>query len=112
MILVTVGTSGEPFDRLLESVAPLTAGEEVVVQHGASAVRPPGAECVAFLEYSELLDRMRRARAVVTHAGVGSIMAALSVGKRPFVVPRRRALGEAVDDHQVELAAGWARPAS
>jgi UDP-N-acetylglucosamine transferase subunit ALG13 len=59
---------------------------------------------VAFLEYAELLEYMRRARAVVTHAGVGSIMASLSVGKRPFVVPRRRELGEAVDDHQSELA--------
>ena len=105
MILVTVGTSTEPFDRLLDAVAPVAAGEEeVVVQHGASAVRPAGAECVAFLGYDELLDQMRRARAIVTHAGVGSIIAARLAGKRPFVVPRRRELGEAVDDHQFELA--------
>jgi UDP-N-acetylglucosamine transferase subunit ALG13 len=104
MIFVTVGTSTQPFDRLVEGVPPLAATEEVVVQYGASAIRPAGAECVAFLEYAEMLDHMRDARAVVTHAGVGSIMAALSVGKRPFVVPRRRDLGEAVDDHQLELA--------
>lgn len=104
MILVTVGTSDQPFDRLLDSVAPLSEREEVIVQHGASAVRPPGADCVAFLRYDDLLDRMRQARAIVTHAGVGSIMAARLVGKRPFVVPRLRDLGEAVDDHQLELA--------
>ena len=104
MIFVTVGTSTQPFDRLVEGVAVLAETEEVVVQCGASAARPAGAECVTFVEYAELLEYMRRARAVVTHAGVGSIMASLSVGKRPFVVPRRRELGEAVDDHQLELA--------
>lgn len=105
MIFVTVGTSTQPFDRLLEGVASFADGdEEVVVQYGASAVRPAGAECVAFLGYDEQLEHMRRARAIVTHAGVGSIIAARLVGKRPFVVPRLRELGEAVDDHQLELA--------
>ncbi len=104
MILVTVGTSNQPFDRLLSSVTKLGASEDVIVQYGASAVRPAGAECIAFLGYEVLLEHMREARAVVTHAGVGSIMAALSVGKRPLVVPRLRRLGEAVDDHQLELA--------
>jgi exopolysaccharide biosynthesis glucuronosyltransferase PssE len=105
MIFVTVGTSTQPFDRLLDGVASFAVGnEEVVVQYGASAVRPTGAECVAFLGYDEQLEHMRRARAIVTHAGVGSIIAARLVGKRPFVVPRLRELGEAVDDHQLELA--------
>jgi UDP-N-acetylglucosamine transferase subunit ALG13 len=105
MIFVTVGTSTQPFDRLLEGVASFADGdEEVVVQYGASALRPTGAECVAFLGYDEQLEHMRRARAIVTHAGVGSIIAARLVGKRPIVVPRLRELGEVVDDHQLELA--------
>ena len=105
MIFVTVGTSTQPFDRLLDGVASFADGdEEVVVQYGASAVRPMGAQCVAFLGYDEQLEHMRRARAIVTHAGVGSIIAARLMGKRPFVVPRLRELGEAVDDHQLELA--------
>lgn len=105
MILVTVGTSTEPFDRLLDSIAEVADGKErIIVQHGASAVRPAGADCVAFLDYDELLEHMRQARAIVTHAGVGSILAARLAGKRPLVVPRRRELGEAVDDHQLELA--------
>jgi UDP-N-acetylglucosamine transferase subunit ALG13 len=48
---------------------------------------------------------VRRARAIVTHAGVGSVMLALANGKRPIVMARRRSCGEAVDDHQVDLAA-------
>jgi UDP-N-acetylglucosamine transferase subunit ALG13 len=44
----------------------------------------------------------------VTHAGVGSVIVALSAGKRPVVVPRRRSLGEAVDDHQLQLGRRFA----
>jgi UDP-N-acetylglucosamine transferase subunit ALG13 len=44
----------------------------------------------------------------VTHAGVGSILSARRAGHVPLVVPRRRALGEHVDDHQVRFAAWMA----
>jgi UDP-N-acetylglucosamine transferase subunit ALG13 len=41
---------------------------------------------------------------VVTHAGIGSLILALTHGKHPIVMPRRHALGESVDDHQVAFA--------
>ena len=104
MIFVTVGTNEAPFDRLVSGVSGLAGREEVVVQHGASAVRPEGATCIDFLPFDELVELVRRARVVVTHAGVGSIMVALSQGKRPIVVPRLGRFGEAVDDHQVTFA--------
>ena len=50
-----------------------------------------------------MVDAVRRARVVITHAGVGSVMVALANGKRPVVVPRRKSFGEAVDDHQLQL---------
>jgi UDP-N-acetylglucosamine transferase subunit ALG13 len=104
-VLVTVGTNEAPFDRLLEAVSGLDlGGERVIVQHGASAVRPAGAECVDFLPYDELDDLTRRARAVVCHGGIGSVAVALAHGRRPIVVPRLRRHGEAVDDHQVPFA--------
>ena len=56
-----------------------------------------------------MVETMRSARVVVTHAGVGSVMVALSTGKRPVVVPRRKRLGEAVDDHQLQLGRRFAR---
>ena len=40
----------------------------------------------------------------MTHAGVGSILVALSAGRKPVVVPRLKQFGEAVDDHQLALA--------
>jgi UDP-N-acetylglucosamine transferase subunit ALG13 len=104
VIFVTVGTNEAPFDRLLHWLDRLQPAEELVVQHGASAVRPVNAACLEFLPFEELVDYVRKARVVVTHAGVGSIMVALAEGKRPVVVPRLRRHGEAVDDHQVDLA--------
>lgn len=103
MIFVTVGTNEAPFDRLLSALEAGVGEEELVVQHGPSRIRPAGATCVEFLAYDELVDAVRKARVVVAHAGVGSIMTALSLGKRPVVVPRLRRFGEAVDDHQLSL---------
>jgi beta-1,4-N-acetylglucosaminyltransferase len=101
MILVTVGSTYYPFDRLVRAVERLSVHEEIVVQHGTSAVRPVRATCVDFLPFEAFVDHVRSAHTVITHGGVGSIMVALANGKRPLVVPRLRRFGEAVDDHQV-----------
>jgi UDP-N-acetylglucosamine transferase subunit ALG13 len=103
MIFVTVGTNEAPFDRLLAAFEAGVGDEELLVQHGPSRIRPAGATCVEFLSYDELVEAVARARVVVMHAGVGSIMTALGNGKRPVVVPRLRRFGEAVDDHQLSL---------
>lgn len=104
MILVTIGTS-EPFDRLLAALEHLPRDEELVLQCGTSAlVGPHWARRVDYLGADELAAEMRSARAIVMHAGVGSIITALEQGRRPIVVPRLRRYGEAVDDHQLALA--------
>lgn len=104
MIFVTVGTNEAHFDRLLHALDALPGGEEFIVQHGPSPVRPRGAVCVDFVPFDELVQHVRRARVVITHAGVGSIMVCLANGRRPVVMARRHENGEAVDDHQVALA--------
>ena len=103
MIFVSVGTNEARFDRLLHAVAELGLDEEVVVQHGHSARDsiPPARQLVDFLPFEGIVDTVRRSRVVVTHAGVGSVMVSLANGKRPIVVPRRKAFAEAVDDHQL-----------
>jgi UDP-N-acetylglucosamine transferase subunit ALG13 len=104
MIFVTVGTNEARFDRLLEIVAALDLDEELVIQYGhSSPIGSHNAKLVNFLPFERMVETIRRARVVVAHAGVGSIMVALGNGKRPIVVPRRKALGEAVDDHQLQL---------
>ena len=104
MILVTIGTNEQPFDRLVSAAAGLDGLESLVVQHGSSRVPHGRGEWLDFVSFEELSERMRAARVVVCHAGVGSIMLARRCGKRPIVVPRRLHLGEAVDDHQLPIA--------
>lgn len=104
MILVTVGTNEQPFDRLVRAAAQLETDEPLLVQYGSSRVPHGAGEWVDFLSFEDLAARAREARVVVCHAGVGSIMMARRCGHRPIVVPRRHNLGEAVDDHQLTLA--------
>lgn len=104
MILVTTGSSGGPFDRLLSVIERFDVDEEIVVQHGPSALRPGGTVCVDYVPFDELSRLVSRARVVVSHAGVGSILLCMSHGHRPVVVPRLARFGEVVDDHQLELA--------
>jgi UDP-N-acetylglucosamine transferase subunit ALG13 len=109
MIFVTVGTNEARFERLLRAVAALRTDEEIVVQHGHTPpIERQNCRLVDFLPFEDVVETMRNARVVVTHAGVGSVMVALSAGKRPVVVPRRKSLGEAVDDHQLQLGRRFA----
>lgn len=104
MILVTTGTNGAPFDRLIEAVERLPRDERLVVQHGPSTLRPPGSECFEYVSFSELVELVREARVVITHGGVGSILVALMNDKKPIVVPRLPAFREIVDGHQRDLS--------
>jgi UDP-N-acetylglucosamine transferase subunit ALG13 len=105
MIFVSVGTHEAPFDRMLRAVYDLALDEELVVQHGPSNVRGARAAVQAeYFSFEEVVGHIRRARAVVMHAGVGSVMISLANGKRPIVMARRQEFGEHVDDHQLELA--------
>jgi exopolysaccharide biosynthesis glucuronosyltransferase PssE len=109
MIFVSVGTNEARFDRLLRAVAALPLDEELVVQHGHSGpIERPGSELIDFLSFEEMVATIRRARVVVTHAGVGSVMVSLANGKCPVVVPRLKSFGEAVDDHQLQLGRRFA----
>jgi UDP-N-acetylglucosamine transferase subunit ALG13 len=103
MIVVTIGTNEQPFDRLIRAARALDS-DELLVQYGSSREPHGRGEWVEFLSFDELAERAREARAVVCHAGVGSIMLARRCGHTPIVMPRRHHLGEAVDDHQLFLA--------
>jgi UDP-N-acetylglucosamine transferase subunit ALG13 len=109
MILVSVGTNEQPFDRLVAAAGELAGPEPVIIQHGASRLRPPRADCREFMPFEEIEQLVGISRAFVCHAGVGSIGVALRLGRRPIVMARRVHLGEAVDDHQVPFALRLAR---
>ncbi|HLU48756.1 MAG TPA: glycosyltransferase, partial [Planctomycetota bacterium] len=62
-----------------------------------------------FLPFERMLELYQSSRITVTHAGTGSVMTSLRSGRMPIVVPRYAALGEHVDDHQVEFTEALAQ---
>lgn len=112
MIFVTVGTEQFSFDRLIRAadlVAEEFKPEAVFVQVGHGVSLPTRCQWVRFFAFDQLVEQIIRARVVISHAGVGSLLTCLRLGKVPILMPRRQHLGEHVDDHQVELATRMAQ---
>ena len=111
MILVTVGMHDAPFDRLVRAADEMASliEEPVVIQRGVSRYTPMFGQYVDFTGEIQMQAWMSQVRAVVSHAGAGSILSALKAGKPLVIVPRLRCFGESVDDHQLELATALAR---
>jgi UDP-N-acetylglucosamine transferase subunit ALG13 len=105
-VVVTLGTyRGYPFTRLVRRLLEVIPPEaEVLWQTGDTDVSGLGIAGHEAIPESDLSQAMREADVVVAHAGVGTALAALELGKCPLLVPRRVALGEHVDDHQVQIA--------
>jgi UDP-N-acetylglucosamine transferase subunit ALG13 len=106
MILVTVGTHPQGFERLVRAADELAhdLDERMVIQFGSSKHVPQHAEHFAFTSGEEMEGLMREARVVVAHAAAGTVLLALRECKPLVVVPRLRALHEIFDDHQRQLA--------
>lgn len=106
MIFVTVGTQ-LPFDRLLNAVddwARANPSQEIVAQTGVSNVTSPRVEALPFVDTARFRALVERADVLVAHAGMGSILTAIELGKPVVVMPRRAALGEHRNDHQLATA--------
>lgn len=113
MTFVTLGTQSFPFDRLLKLVDRLVAEgiirDKVFAQTGCSTYTPANYAHTDFLDPADYDRAMQEADLIIAHAGVGTIMSALSRGKRLIVVPRSQQYREHVDDHQSEIAEEFAR---
>lgn len=105
MIFVTTGTQ-LPFDRLIrfiDNVAP-QLNEDVVAQVHHSSYHPQNVKTVGFLPPDEFEKLFSEARLIVSHAGMGTILSALQLGKPIIVFPRIAALGEHRNEHQLATA--------
>lgn len=110
MIFVTVGTQ-LPFDRLARAVdawAGRRRASDVFAQIGPTPWRPVHMQWAAFLTADECRRRTIEASVVVAHAGMGSILTALELGKPIIVMPRRADLQEHRNDHQMATARWFA----
>jgi UDP-N-acetylglucosamine transferase subunit ALG13 len=100
-LVVTVGMSRYPFDRLLAGVAPVCREHQVFAQTGASRLSLP-CESKPFVPYPELVELLATADVVVCHAG-NVVRLIERLPKIPIVAARSSAFGEAANDHQVEF---------
>ena len=110
MIFVTVGTQ-LTFDRLIRAVddwAGQRGRSDVFAQIGPSAYKARHIQAMPFVSPKECLEKMRQADAIVAHAGMGSIIGALELGKPIVVMPRLARLGEHRNDHQLATARRFA----
>jgi UDP-N-acetylglucosamine transferase subunit ALG13 len=111
VIFVTVGAQ-MPFDRLVRAIDQwaLQRGRgDVFAQIGPTDYRPSHIEWTNFIEPAEFERRSRAARAIIAHAGTGSIITALQLGKPMVIMPRRSHLRETRNEHQVATATHFAR---
>lgn len=107
-VLVMVGLSrGLGFRRMIEAVASaLPDDANVTWQYGStdiSGLDLPG-RAESTIPNAELANILAISNVVVSHAGTGSVLSAMSTGHMPIVIPRDGRSGEHVDDHQSQLA--------
>jgi UDP-N-acetylglucosamine transferase subunit ALG13 len=106
LIFVAVGTQ-LPFDRLIRAVdawAGYRQRYDVVAQVGPTAYRATNIETFPFLDPKEFRRCVEEAELTVSHAGMGTIITALELGKNVVVMPRRAELLEHRNDHQLATA--------
>ena len=105
MILVTVGMTKFPFNRLLDfanKIAERYQDKKIVVQSGRGKLySKKNLDVKSYLAYDELVSLISKAEVVISHGGPATIYLCLKHGKKPLVMPRRKKFGEQVNDHQV-----------
>jgi UDP-N-acetylglucosamine transferase subunit ALG13 len=110
VIFVSVGTQ-LTFDRMIKAVdewAGLRGRKDVFAQVGPTNYTARHIEAVPFISPKDCMAKMRAADVIVAHAGMGSIIGALELGKPILIMPRRANLGEHRNDHQLATARRFA----
>lgn len=105
-LFVTLGTiSPYRFDALVDSVlATGLAGDDTVWQLGSTTRSDLPGTVVDYLSPGEFSRAATEADAVITHAGVGTLVEMLGLGVYPVMAVRRSRRREHVDDHQEQVA--------
>lgn len=107
MILVTLGTQDKSFIRLLETIQKAIElgyiNSEVVVQEGLTDFKSSDMKIFDFMTPEEFDSLIKKADLIITHGGVGTIIAALKVNKVVIAAPRLKEFGEHTNNHQIEI---------
>ena len=107
MIFVTLGTQDKPFVRLLEAVnKAVTDGiikDEVIVQAGCTKYLSDKMKLFDLIDRDKFDEYIEKCDLLITHGGVGSIIAGLKKGKKVISVARLAKFKEHVNDHQKQI---------
>lgn len=108
LILVCVGASEYKLDRLLIMIDELCDegvldGENIIAQIGGTDYKPRNYKSFALIGRDDFQWYLEQAEFVITHAGTGSVIPALKMGKKVIVFPRLEKYKEHLDNHQLEL---------
>jgi UDP-N-acetylglucosamine transferase subunit ALG13 len=106
MILVTVGTHDQQFDRLVKGADQLAAtlDERVIIQRGCSNHTPSFAEHFQWASSQQMESLTRESRLVISQASAGAVIVAIRMEKPLILVPRLNCYRENHNNHQLQLA--------
>jgi UDP-N-acetylglucosamine--N-acetylmuramyl-(pentapeptide) pyrophosphoryl-undecaprenol N-acetylglucosamine transferase len=105
-VVVSLGTFKDyGFPRVVRRLLDILPPDvEVLWQTGDTDVSGLGIVGHHAIPERDLNQAIAEADVLVAHAGVGTALAALEMGRCPVLVPRRVSHGEHVDDHQIQIA--------
>lgn len=108
MIFVCIGSRDYQFNRLLKALDALVETgalkEEIFAQIGQSQYIPEHYAWERYLDADTFRRHLSEADLIISHAGVGTLLSALKMGKSVIAVPRYAKFGEHIDDHQHQIA--------
>lgn len=113
MIFLTVG-SELVFNRMVKAVdawAVENKTSQIIAQTGISTdsdYQPKNMTAKSLISPAEYNQYCRDADFLIAHAGMGSIITALTTGKPIVIIPRREKFRETRNDHQVATAERFA----
>lgn len=112
MIFVILGTQDKEFTRLVEEIENLKKDgiikEKVVIQAGITKYESNFIEIIDYLSMEEFEKYIKKAKFVITHGGVGSILDAIKHNKKVIAVPRLEKYDEHDNNHQIQIVEKFA----
>jgi len=107
MIFVITGSEAFPFNRLIEELDLMKKNKvictDVFIQLGSCNYIPSFCRYEKWLPFNKMRENIAASELVISHAGAGTTLLCLEMGKPLLIVTRRKKYGEHLDDHQVEF---------
>ena len=106
MVLITVGTQKQEFNRMFELIrkSKELKKEELIVQRGYTKCNnSKRIKAFDFIPLEQMEEYISKADIIISHGGVGTIFSAIKRGKKVIAIPRLEKYGEHINDHQIEI---------